>query len=63
MCIKMTTNIFVYWFDGLGVRHLTIIVGTESKAFANKNCPLGLAFDQFFQMPRVCVGEDAHGWN
>ena len=51
----MATNNFVYWLDGLGAGHLTIIVGTGGAggggAFANKNCPQGRAFEQFFQMP------------
>ena len=36
--------------------HFTIIVGTGDGAFANKNCPQGRAFEQFFQMPGVCPG-------
>ena len=40
-----------------GAGHLTIIVGTGGGAFANKNCPQGRAFEQFFQMPGVCPGE------
>ena len=62
----MTTSTFVYWSNRLGAGHLTIIVGTGGGAFANKNCPLGRAFDQFFQMPGVCPGGcpgDARGWN
>ena len=39
-----------------GAGHLAIIVGTGGGAFANKNCPQGRAFDQFFQMPGVCPG-------
>ena len=35
---------------------MTIIVGTGGGAFANKNCPQGQAFEQFFQMPGVCPG-------
>ena len=31
--------------------HLTTTEGTEGGAFANKNCPQGRAFEQFFQMP------------
>ena len=36
---------------------MTIIIGTAGRAFANKNCQQGQAFDQFFQMPGVCPGE------
>ena len=49
-----------------GAGHLTIIEGTGSGAFANKNCPQGRAFDQFFQMPGVAgremlaAGIDSH---
>ena len=39
-----------------GAGHLTIIVGTGGGAFDNKNCPQDRAFEQFFQMPRVCPG-------
>ena len=39
-----------------GAGHLTIIVGTGGGAFANKNCPQGQAFEQFFQMPGVYPG-------
>ena len=52
----MANVIFVYWSNGLGAGHLTIIVGTRGGAFANKNCPQGQAFDFFFQVPGVCPG-------
>ena len=39
-----------------GAGHLSIIVGTGGRAFANKNCPQGRALEQFFQMPGVCPG-------
>ena len=42
----MATNIFVYWSDGLGPGHLTVIVGTGGGAFANESYPQGRAFDQ-----------------
>ena len=37
---------------------MTIIVGTRGREFANKNCPQGQAFGQFFQVPWACLG----GW-
>ena len=40
------------WGGGGG--YLTIIEETGVGAFANESCPLGQAFDQFFQMPGVC---------
>ena len=48
----------ILYFDRMdwGAGHLTIIVGTGGGAFANKNCPQGRAFEQFFQMPGVCRG-------
>ena len=52
----MANNIFVYWSDGLGAGHLTIIVGTGGGVFANKNCPEGRAIGNFFQVPGVCPG-------
>ena len=36
--------------------HLTIMEGTAGGVFANKNCPQGRAFDQFFSNPGVCLG-------
>ena len=36
--------------------HLTTTEETGVGAFANKNCPQGRAFEQFFQMPGVCPG-------
>ena len=39
---------------GRGGGHLTIIVGTGDGAFANKNCPQGRAFEQYFQTPGGC---------
>ena len=52
----MANNIFVYWSAGLGGRHLAIIVGTGGGAFANKNCPQGRAFDEFFSSARGLPG-------
>ena len=43
---------WMYWRAG----HLTTTEGTGGRAFANKNCLQGWAFEQFFQMPRVCLG-------
>ena len=40
-----------------GAGHLTIIVRTWDGALADKNCPQGRAFEQFFQMPGY-----ARGW-
>ena len=59
----MATNNFVYWSDGLEAEHLTTTEGTGGGAFANKNCPQGRAFEQFFQMPGGLPGGDARGWN
>ena len=39
-----------------GAGHMTIIVGTGGGAFANKSCPQGRAFEQFFKCPGVCPG-------
>ena len=67
MFIKIWQLIILY-IDRMDWRagHLTTIEGTGGEAFANKNCPQGRAFEQFFQMPgvcpRVCPG-DARGWN
>ena len=57
MFIKKWQLIFldIGWMDW-GAGHLTVIVGMEDGAFANKICPQGRAFDQFFQMPGVCQG-------
>ena len=52
----MANNISVYWSDGLGAGHLTIVVGTGGGAFAKKNYPQGRAFVNFFQVPGVCTG-------
>ena len=52
-----------------GARRLIVLEGTGGGggAFANKKCPEGQAFDQFFKMPGVwpgfCPGWDARGWN
>ena len=59
----MANNISVYWSDGLGAGHLTIVVGTGGGAFAKKNYPQGRAFANFFQVLGVCTGGDARGWN
>ena len=37
--------------------HLTITVGTEGGAFANKSCPQGQAFDNFFKCPGFARGD------
>ena len=52
----MANNISVYWSDGLGAGHLTIVVGTGGGAFAKKNYPQGRAFANFFQVLGVCTG-------
>ena len=64
----METNIFVDVSDGLWGRafdHHRRNGG--GGAFANKNCPQGRAFDQFFQMPQgfarggmLAAGIDSH---
>ena len=36
--------------------HLTTTEGTGGRAFANKNCQQGWAFEIFFQMLGVCPG-------
>ena len=58
--IKMATNIFVYWSDGLGRGggHFSVIVGTGGGTFANESCPQCRAFDQFFPMPGALPGEE-----
>ena len=57
----MATNIFKYWSDGLGARHLTTVVRTEGRAFANKSCLQGQVFDQLFSnaqgLPGGLLGE------
>ena len=58
MFIKIWQPITLYidrtdWRAG----HLTTTEGTGGGgAFANKNCSQDRAFEQFFQMPRVCPG-------
>ena len=39
-----------------GAGHLIIIEGTGGWAFANKDCPRGRAFDQFFKCPGFAWG-------
>ena len=60
MFIKIRQPITLY-IDGMNWRagHLTTTEGTGGGAFANKNCPQGRAFEQFFK----CPGGDARGWN
>ena len=57
MFIKIWQPITLY-IDQMDWRagHLTTTEGTGDGAFANKNCPQGRAFAQFFQMPGVCPG-------
>ena len=57
MFIKIWQAITLY-IDRMDWRagHLTTTEGTGGGAFANKNCPQGWAFEQFFQMPGVCSG-------
>ena len=57
MFIKMWQPISLY-IDQMDwrARHLTTTEGTGGGSFANKNCPWGRAFEQFFQMPGVCPG-------
>ena len=57
MFIKIWQLITLYidWMDWRA-GHLTTTEGTGDRAFANKNCPQGWAFEQFFQMPGVCGG-------
>ena len=43
-----------------GAGHLTIIVGTGSGTFADKNCPPDQAFFNFFS---GFARGDARGWN
>ena len=51
MFIKIWQLITLY-IDRMDWRagHLTTTEGTRGGAFANKNCPQGRAFEQFFQM-------------
>ena len=62
MFIKIWQPITLYidWMDWRA-GHLTTTEGTGDKAFANKNCPQGWAFEQFFQMPGVCGGGGGGG--
>ena len=69
MFIKIWQLIILY-IDQMDWRagHLTTTKGTGGEAFANKNCPQGWAFEQFFQMPGICWGfagggGDVCGWN
>ena len=57
MLIKIWQPITLY-IDRLDWRagHFTTTEGTGGGAFANKNCPQGRAFEQFFQMPGACPG-------
>ena len=57
MFIKIWQPITLY-IDRVDLRagHLTTTEGTRGGAFANKNCPQGRAFEQFFQMLGVCPG-------
>ena len=57
MFIKIRQPITLY-IDRMDWRagHLTTTEGTGGGASANKNCPQGRAFEQFFQMLRVCPG-------
>ena len=57
MFIKIWQPITLY-IDRMDWRagHLTTTEETGVGAFANKNCPQGRAFEQFFQMPGVCPG-------
>ena len=68
MFIKIWQFIILYidqvdWRAG----HLTTIEGTGSRAFANKNCPQGRAFEFFFSNTRGMPGGlprgDARGRN
>ena len=69
MFIKIWQPITLYvdrmdWRAG----HLTTTEGTGGGAFANKNCPQGRAFKQFFSNARGMPGGfpgggDARGWN
>ena len=52
----MATNNFLYWSDGLEGRAFDHHRRNGGGAFANKNCPQGQAFEQFFQMPGVYPG-------
>ena len=58
MFIKIWQPITLYIIDRMDWRagHLTTTEGTGGGTFANKNCPQGRAFEQFFQMPGVYPG-------
>ena len=50
------SNIFVYWYDGLRVRHLTTIVGTRVGHLPMKVSRAG-HLTNFFKCLGVCPGE------
>ena len=67
MFIKIWQLIILY-IDQMDWRagHLTTTEGTGSRAFANKNCPRGRAFEFFSNAPGTLgglPGGDARGWN
>ena len=64
----MATNNLVYWSDRLEGRAFDHHRRNGGGAFANKNCPQGRAFEQFFSNVRgipggLPVGRDARGWS
>ena len=64
--LKVASNIFVYWLDGLGAGYLTIVVGMGGQGICQQKLPAGPGIWQIFQVlwvcPEVCRG-DARGWN
>ena len=62
----MATNVFVYWSDGLGAGHLTVIVGTGAGHLPTKIVRMAGHLTKFFKCPgfaREFARGDARGWN
>ena len=62
----MATNVFVYWSDGLGAGHLTVIVGTGAGYLPTKIARMAGHLTKFFECPgfaREFARGDARGWN
>ena len=53
LCLLKNAGQLIFFILVGRAGYLTIIVGMAGRAFANKNCPQGQAFDQFFQIPGV----------
>ena len=53
----MQTNIFVYWSDGLGSWHLTIILGMGAALFPTQTACWAGHLTNVFKFPRIARGE------